>query len=152
MTPSRYLAIGIAILLVAGIVVASRLLDDGKRRQLLAAPGLDLVFPYGTLVRESDVGVSILGAGTYKARAYGTDATDEQILAFFDEELKKRGYHEAAPTPDPTRADQGDRLLRQYDQGPFSYRLYVAKLPYPISAGGRITTGYKQILITKLGN
>lgn len=128
------------------------LLDDGKRKQLLSAPGLDLIFPGGVLLQQSGVGRSILGAGTYQARVYGTDADEAQILAFFDAQLGTLGYQPAAPTLDPTPAHQWGTLLRQYDQGTLHYRLYLGPLPYPIGAGRRITTGYQHILVAKLGN
>lgn len=139
----KLLIAGVAVLFLV-IVLAARLLDDGKKKELLAAPGFTLRFPHGTLLGETGPGTSILGAGTSVTCDYGTDASQDEIVSFFDAELGKLGYH-----PEPTGS--AEYLVRQYRNGPFTFRLYLRPLPYRY--GSRvIQSGYQHILITELSN
>jgi len=145
MTAARVkLMIAAAAVMFLLIIVAAWLLDDGKKKELLAAPGFTLRFPHATLLGETGVGTSILGAGTSLTCDYGTDASQDQIVSFFDAELGKLGYQ-----PEP--ASDAAHLVRQYRNGPFTFRIYLRPLPYRY--GSRvIQTGYHHILITVLSN
>jgi hypothetical protein len=130
-TPRRMVILagiaGIAALIV-GSMIFGAVSDDGKMRELQRAPGFDLRFPNGSLLDE----VSMPSSGNIGADhefIYGTNATPEEIVAFFDSELGKIGYAPTPQTPDRIMAPYQNRVLRQYQNGPFTYRLYLLPLP-----------------------
>lgn len=151
MSPTRiYVLIFVVTALFAALALAVRFLDDGKKKELLGAPGLRLRFSGGTLLGQSAPGTSILGAGTSTIAHYGTDATEAEIISFFDAELGKLGY-QPVPLPPEPGGSGGERLIHQYRQGPFTYSLYLRPLPFRY--GSRvISSGYQHILATKLSN
>ncbi len=136
-----------AFALILGLLV---LLQDGKANQIKQAPGLDLLLPNSTLFDDQTTG-SIGNAGAYQMRAYGTNLSTAQILAFYDAELGKVGYRPTAPTPDTLFREDTDKLLRQYQNPPFTYRLYIFPLPRRVG-GHSVRSGYQHILYTKLSN
>lgn len=142
---------GVAIIVLGAFVfLGFGLGDDGKLRQLQQAPGYDLVYPGGQLLETQKV-PSMQDAGAYRMYVYGTDATPTDITAFFDATLTRLGYAPVSPTPDSAFTTQQENLLRQYQNGPFTYRLYLLPLPRHI-AGRWVTEGYAHILYAKLNN
>jgi hypothetical protein len=142
---------GVAVIVLgAFIFFGFGLGDDGKLRQLKPAPGYELIYPGGKLLETQTV-PSTQDAGAYRMYVYGTDATPTDITGFFDSALTRLGYAQVPPTSDANFSTQQQNLLRQYQNGPFTYRLYLLPLPRHI-AGGWVTEGYAHILYAKLNN
>jgi len=145
-----YVALGLAA--VAVVVIALFLQDDGKATALKAAPGQAVVLPFGTLLERYDNVTSTGGAGAYLQSVWGTDASAEQILTFYDAELGKLGYQPTAlPPPPPPSAEAQSVCIRRYTQGPFTYQLNLGQLPWKV--GSRwLKTGYQHVLVARLSN
>ncbi len=153
LTPRRMVIfagiIGIAVLIVVSMVIAFSS-DDGKLRELQQAPGYTLRFPNGTLLDEVSM-PSSGGIGADHEFIYGTDASPEQIVAYFDAELGKLGYTPTPPTPDRIMTPYQNRILRQYQNGPFTYRLYLLPLPDRVN-GKWHYDDFAHTLYTKINN
>jgi hypothetical protein len=108
------------------------------------------MYPAGKLI-EVDDSNAVLGASAYQVRGYGTDTEQADILAYFDTELAKLGYQQTRPTPDSMTRFQKYQPLRQYQDGAFTYRLYLLGVPYRLSRNVTIT-GYRHVLFTQLSN
>jgi hypothetical protein len=146
--PRLYL-IGAAVAGVVTVASGALLLNDAKTRALESAPGRHLVFPRGRLLEDA-TSTSIAGRGASSERTYGTNASAEDIMAFYDEALRRLGYTdsgEQAAGPDA----QGTRLLASYRNGEFTYRIYLAKLPKRVK-GFTYTTEFAHMLVTKLSD
>ncbi len=150
--PAAVLVIGGIAILIVGALLYYRfgIPDDGKLRQLQQAPGINLTYPNGTLLDTQTVG-SAENIGAYKLYAYGTDSSPEEILGFFDAQLGQLGYSPVAPTPDFVFTTQQSRLLRQYQNNDFAYRLFLAPLPQRVG-GNMVNSGYANILYAKLND
>lgn len=141
---------GVVAALCVLLLIATWFLEDGKKAELLRAPGVQLRFPSGTLLGQTAPGTSILGAGTSQSAVYGTSTSEAEIGAFFDSELTRLGY-QPLPTDAAKVLAGGERLLRHYQLGALRYYVYLRPLPYRF--GSRvISSGYQHILITKLSN
>jgi hypothetical protein len=140
---------GIAALIV-GLAIFGFGSDDGKLRELQQAPGFDLRYPYGTLLDEVSM-PSAGGIGADHEFIYGTDSTPEEIVGYFDAELGKLGYTPTPPTPDRIMTPYQNRMLRQYQNGPFTYRLYLLPLPDRVN-GKWHYTDFAHTLYTKINN
>ena len=140
----------VAALIAVGLIVILLLPPSGKQHALASAPGLDLMYPAGKLI-EVDDSNAVLGASAYQVRGYGTDTEQADILAFFDTGLAKLGYQQTRPTPDRMTRFQKHQPLRQYQNGAFTYRLYLLGVPYRLSRNVTIT-GYRHVLFTQLSN
>lgn len=139
----------IAVLIV-GLLIFAFGSDDGKLRELQQAPGYTLRFPNGTLLDEITM-PSANGIGADHEFIYGTDASAQEIVAVFDAELGQLGYTPTPPTPDRVMTASQERLLRQYQRGPFTYRLYLLPLPDRVN-GKWIFEGYAHTLYAKINN
>jgi len=150
--PAAVFVIGGITILIIGALLYYRfgIADDGRLRQLQQAPGINLTYPDGKLLDTQTVG-SADTIGAYRLYAYGTDASADQILAYFDAQLGQLGYAPVAPTPDFVFTTQQDRLLRQYQNNGFAYRLYLAPLPQRVG-GNMVNSGYANILYAKLND
>lgn len=145
-----FLLVGFGIVAAATLFMVLR--DDGKRALLLKAPALDLVYPHGTFLQEEAPARSFGGAGSYSLRYYGTDQTDAEIVAWYDAELTRLAYRVVERTPDEQLFSQDqDKLIRQYQNGPYTYRLYSLPLPFRIGTNW-MRTGYRHVLCAKLSD
>jgi hypothetical protein len=147
---SRYIAAALAVAGLLAIVAGALFLlkPSGEQRALSGAPGLELTYPEGTPI-EVDNSNAVLGATAYQVRGYGTDQEQADILGFFDAALDELGYRETAPTPDSMTRFQQHRPLRQYQDGTFTYRLYLLDVPLRLSRDVTIS-GYHHVLFTEL--
>jgi hypothetical protein len=151
MAPRMLLLIGLGVAVLVAILLVLRR-DDGKRAALRQAPGLDLLYPHATFLQEELPARSFGGAGSYHLRYYGADQSAAELIAWFDAELAKLGYAAVAPTPDEHLfSDRFDQLIRQYRNGPLTYRLYLLPLPFRLGTQW-LKTGYRHVLCTKLSN
>jgi hypothetical protein len=122
---------------------------DRKTQEIERAPGRDLVFPLGDFLERSR-STSVFNHGASDLFTYGTDATAEQVVRFFDAELGKLGYAPTAPTPDEHMPDVA-HTIRQYRNGPYVCRLFLVKPP--VRVGGRtLTREYKRVLFVSISN
>src|SRR5579859_5026634 len=113
----RFAAVfGLAFVAALAAAGALLLLNNGKEAVVQQAPGAGIFLPNSTIFVNETTG-SLGSAGAYQLRAYGTDATADDILAFYDAELGKAGYRPTAPTPDTTFRFDQDKMIRQYANG-----------------------------------
>jgi len=144
------LALTLAALLVVGVGVILLLPPGGKQEALAGAPGMELMYAGGRLI-EVDNSNAILGASAYQVRGYATDADQAEIVAYFDPRLATFGYEPTQPTRSDLTRFQQYQPLRQYQNGAFTYRLYLLGAPYRLSRNETIT-GYRHVLFTALSN
>jgi hypothetical protein len=143
--------VGIGIIVLGGFIfLGFGLGNDGLLEQLQHAPALDLTFLDGTLLDTQTVG-SMQGVGAYRLHIFGTDASSDAIVSYYDAALRQAGYTQTAPTPDRQFTGQESRLLRQYQNGAFTYRLYLLPLPQRVR-GNWVMDGYAHLLYAKVNN
>jgi hypothetical protein len=134
------------IALVTVIAVAKRR-PDTKEAELREEPAFGVTFPAGTLLDRTDIG-SAGGAGALHTMAYGTEASLDDVEAYFDQVLPPLGY-EVVRGPEP--GERGATVVREYRRGPA--RFTVELTPLPRKVGTRwIRTGYPHILYTTIRN
>jgi hypothetical protein len=144
------LAPALAALLVVGVGVILQLPPSGKQQALAGAPGMELMYPGGRLI-EVDNSTAILGASAYQVRGYAVDAEQAEIVAYFNARLPTFGYQPVQPTRSGLTRFETYQPLRQYQNGPFTYRLFMLPVPYRLSRNVTIT-GYRHVLFTQLSN
>ena len=147
----------VAVLVAVGVVIArsstkgpAKQANDQAVASLGSAPGADLAFPDGTRLEQVD-NANLGGARALRSTWYGTDATTDDIVAFYDAHLPPLGWSSVTPDRVADPNDPGDpmQVVRQYTSGPYTYRVMVAPLPRRV--GGRsIQSGYRHFLITRL--
>jgi hypothetical protein len=122
---------------------------DRKTQEIERAPGRDLVFPLGDLLARSR-STSVFNWGADEGSTYGTNATAEQVIGWFDAELGKLGYAPTAPTVDEHLLDLA-HTIRQYRNGPYVCRLFLVRPP--VRVGGRtLTREYERVLMVSISN
>ena len=144
------LALALVALFVVGVGVILLLPPSGKQQALADAPGIEMMYPSGKLV-EVDNSDAILGGSAYLVRGYAINTEPAEIAAFFDARLGKLGYQQAEPTRSDLTRFETHLPLRQYQNGPFTYRLFLLPVPYRLSRNVLIT-GYRHVLFTELSN
>jgi len=144
------LALALTALLVAGVGVLLLLPPSGKQEALAGAPGMKLMYGGGRLI-EVDDSTAILGASAYQVRGYAVDAEPAEIVAYFDTRLATFGYQPTQPTRSELTRFQTVQPLRQYQNGAFTYRLFLLPVPYRLSRNVMIT-GHRHVLFTQLSN
>lgn len=134
------------IALLTVIVVAKRR-PDTKEAELRTEPAYGVTFPAGTLLDRTDIG-SAGGAGALHTMAYGTDASPEDVKAYFDQVLPPLGY-EAVRGTEP--GDRGATVVGEYRRDTTSFTVELAPLPRKVGTRW-ISTGYPHILYTTIRN
>jgi hypothetical protein len=136
------------IALIAAFVMYTRFFPDRKTRMMRVAPGRDVVFPYG---KQLDVveAESLGNAGAYLMRSYGTDQPDEVITGFYDPALAKLGFTRVTMTEESPGFPA--RMIAQYANGPYTFRIYLDKPP--VRRGGvTYTTEFPRYFEAKLAD
>jgi hypothetical protein len=146
-TPRGRIAI-IVVPIMLGLTIAGGsvvlALGPGDRNVLADAPGRDVVYRGGRLL-DTSVVRGIAGAPSYVARFYGTDESDEVIVANLAGQLTPLGFSPVPGSPGPIFRPGDGHPLAAFANGRTMVRLHSLAVPRRI--GGLIVAGVRQILV-----
>jgi hypothetical protein len=151
-TPRGRIAI-IVVPIVLGLAIAggSMVLAWGPRdRDVLGdAPGRDVVYHGGRLL-DTSVVRGVGGSPSYVARFYGTDESDDAIVAGVAAELTPLGFSPVRASPGPVFRPGDGHQLAAFVNGRTMVRLHALAVPRRI--GGVLVADVRQIIVVVLSD